>query len=197
VLAIEGIERMVLLVLHAHPGTSTGGLMKSKWSVMVVYENTEARESAVTYCDRLMERFWADFGFDVNWCAFEALQDKGDGEKAADKAAEADIMVVANATHCDLPWAVKGWLDNWLRKRGEKEGTLVGLVVAESTALAAESHAYLRVVAHRAGMDFVTGLPESISPSIPDSPDGCTSRAQQMTSVLDAILSRPGTPPSL
>jgi hypothetical protein len=165
-------------------------MVKSTWSVIVVYENAEARESAVAFCDRLVERFWADFGFDVNWCAYESLHDRTKADEAAVKAGEADLIVVAHKTRRDLPGIVKVWTETWLTLRGEHEGTLVGLADLEPENKASACHSYLRQVAHRAGMDFVTELPQSID-TIPDSPETLADRAKQVTSVLDGILHQP------
>jgi hypothetical protein len=53
---------------------------------------------------------------------------------------------------------------------------------------------YLRHIALRAGMDFATGLPESLEDPIPDSPEVYNDRAAQVTSVLDGILHQPAPP---
>ncbi|HLX72340.1 MAG TPA: hypothetical protein VKV04_22200, partial [Verrucomicrobiae bacterium] len=57
---------------------------------------------------------------------------------------------------------------------------------------------YLRHIAHRAGMDFLSHAAPTAAKAIPDSLDSFSKRAGQMTSVLDNILhTRPRTPPAL
>jgi len=42
---------------------------KAKWSVTVLFENTEARDKAVVFCDRLVEQSLKGFIVEVNWWA--------------------------------------------------------------------------------------------------------------------------------
>jgi hypothetical protein len=61
-----------------------------------------------------------------------------------------------------------------------------------------EKYAYLRNAAHRAGMDYLTQIPQSISSrSIPDSLDSYSQRADKVTSVLDGILHQKAPPPQM
>jgi hypothetical protein len=166
--------------------------MKTMWSVIVVHENADARESAMQFCDQLVSRFWAEMEFHVRWFDYESLRDRLKAEDAAAKTAEAHVIVFAHQTRRDFPLHVKEWNDLWLMIRGEREGKLIGLPTRES----AHCQRFLRHLAHRAGMDFITGLPESIAEAIPNSPELLANRAQQMTSVLDGILHREEAPRS-
>ena len=47
---------------------------------------------------------------------------------------------------------------------------------------------YLRAVAHRAGMDYLTQVPEQLGRVFPESLDFYSERAAQMTDVLEEIL---------
>src|SRR5258707_521104 len=87
------------------------------------------------------------------------------------------------------------WIQKWSSKRGERGGGLVGLLdQGAMNGLADDKHLYLRNVAHRVGMDYVTKMPENISRGIPDSIDSCSQRAQRVTSVLDEILRKQPIP---
>jgi hypothetical protein len=78
------------------------------------------------------------------------------------------------------------WVESWLQRRGDREGALMDL--AESGAEKSPKHIYLRSVAHRGGMDYLTEMPCSTVESIPDSLEYCTERARRVTGVLEEIL---------
>ena len=165
-----------------------------------MYEDVPARENAVAFCDHLVERFWARYEFAVSWWSLADLSVVDSSQRAARKAIEADLIVVATTPGLDIPMALREWVESWLGRRGEREGALVGLTDprAGQTGPSAEKFAYLRNAAHRAGMDYLTDIPQSISSrSIPDSIESYSERAHQVTSVLDDILHRKAPPPHL
>ncbi len=173
--------------------------MKSKWSVLALYENTDARDLAVQFCDGLVHRFWPECGFDLSWCDWSGLEHAASAREAAAKAQEADLIIVALSPQAVIPVEVSSWLELALRNRGEREGVLVGLPDPEPgyDAEAAATQLYLRKLAHQAGMDYLTAVPEHLPFRVPDSTDAYTQRATQMTSVLDKILSHTSLPPRL
>jgi hypothetical protein len=61
----------------------------------------------------------------------------------------------------------------------------------------AQKHRYLRQIAHRGSMDYLTQLPLSLSRLVPESLDSYTQRAVQVSSVLDEILHHQAPPPVL
>jgi hypothetical protein len=163
---------------------------KAAWSVVVVYEDTAAREQAVDFCDQLVKRFWARFEFEVSWWSFSLLQKDPVAMEAAEKAAQADLVILSSLRQEDLPVPVKGWIESWLSRRGDREGILAGLMGpgVVGSGLEAPKHLYLRQVAHRGAMDYLTQVPQNISRSIPESLDLYTTRAAQVTNVLNEIL---------
>ena len=171
-----------------------------KASVAVVYEDSQCREEAVKFCDVLVQRFWATHGFDISWSSFTNLQQSSAAADSADKAAKAALIVFATRPEGELPIDVVLWIQKWSSKRCDREGALVGLLdpVARN-AMADDKHLYLRNLAHHAGMDYLTKMPENISRGLPDSLDSCSQRAQRVTSVLDEILHKQPVPqqPSL
>jgi len=172
---------------------------KAAWSVVAVYEDTAAREQAVDFCDQLVKRFWARFEFEVSWWSFSLLQKEHVAMEAAEKAARADLVILSSLRQEDLPVPVKGWIESWLSRRGDREGILAGLMGpgAVGSGLEAPRHLYLRQVAHRGAMDYLTQVPQDISRSIPESPDLYTTRAAQVTNVLNEILHHQAPPPVL
>jgi hypothetical protein len=173
--------------------------VKANWSVAVVYEDAATRAEAVSFCDRLMERFWAECEFDVGWWSFDHLKEGDSAKEASQKAVEANLVVFAVRPEGGISPGFDAWIETWLTHRGDREGTLVGLLTSGNELLddAAGKHVYLRNVAHRAGMDYLTEVPQSISHFIPDSLESVSERAQRVSSVLDEILRHAPPPPQL
>ena len=171
--------------------------MKAKWSVLALYENAEARQFAVQFCDCLVQRFWGDYGFDLSWCDWAALEHPGSANAAARKVGEADLIIIAPSPGATIPWELRNWLESVLHDRGEREGVLVGLPApgAEFSAEAAATQLYLRKLAHNVGMDFLTAVPESMPTRATESSEAYNQRATQVTSVLDSILRYCPVPP--
>lgn len=166
--------------------------MKAAWSVAVVYESVKTREAGAAFCDCLVQRFRHQHGFDVSWWPFSLLTDSPVSGEALQKAVEADLLIFAASAHTELPEPVRDWIEHWLLLRGEREGALVGLPVAGDVPLAgpAQLHLHLREIAHRAGMDYLTEVPQNLGQPIPDSAEFFCERAQMVTSLLDEILSQ-------
>ena len=167
--------------------------MKTTCSVVVVYASAEMRELAEAFCDRLMKRHWAKLNFDVGWWSFESLGISESAKTAASKSARADLVLFAARPQKELPFHVRLWADTWIRERSEHEGILFGLPTPDSgdPPEAAATRAYLRTLAHRAGMDYLTEFPEELAHAIPESLEVYAKRANQVTDVLDEILHQP------
>ena len=172
---------------------------KATWSVIAVYEDVVAREIAMSFCDHLVQRFWANFGFEVNWWPFNLLDNPRSATEAGEKALSADLIIIATHRDGELPQTIQDWIEGWVTRRGDREGALVGLLdPVASFDVPVAKDVYLRHIAHRAGMDYLTQLPQQIARCIPDSLETFTERAQQVTHVLDEILhQRTTTPESL
>src|SRR5215831_8412454 len=160
--------------------------MSPKWSVFVLYEEATARDRSLRFCDTLVQRFWSEFSFEVSWCEWLELDVPKETKVAALKACEADLIIVATAPGGALSPRLRCWLEAVLRDRGDREGVLVGLPVAESglSEVAAATQVYLRKLAHESGMDYLTAVPQSLALRVPDSLESYNLRASQVTSVL-------------
>lgn len=172
---------------------------QAPWSVVVVYEDTHTREQAVQLCDTLVGALWGEHGLDVSWWSFASLQQPLAASEATAKAIAADLIVFATQPGGDLPMTVRAWVETWVEQRGEREGALFGLVEASSssTVAATDKFVYLRSTAHRAGLDYLTRIPQNTWLSVPNSLDSYSERADQMTDVLAEILRQRPPPPSL
>lgn len=156
--------------------------------VVIVYESPAIREHAVQFCECLASQPESQAP-QMNWWSFPVLAHSEPGDEAAEKAAEADIVVFAMSATGDLPDSVKLWIEKWLNKRGEREGALVGLLSCEEPRDAGSfREIYLRHIARRAGMDYLSHVPPTAPRAIPDSLDSFNERAGKVTSVLDGIL---------
>ena len=171
--------------------------MKAKWSVLAVYENADGRQQAVQFCDGLVQRFWSEFGFEIGWCDWTELEEPVSAKESAQQARKADLIVVAPSREGKIPKHFEGWLELALKNRDDREGVLVGLPgpAAELCADSAATQAYLRKLAHEAGLDYLTAVPECLPTAVPESADAYTQRATQVTSILNGILSYSPLPP--
>ena len=162
---------------------------KAASPVLVLFATDTSRGHAVGFCDELVTRFWADHGFDITWYSFSDLMNSAANETAARKALEAEMIIFAIDADDQFPIETKSWIESWIGRRHDREGALVGLLdCGKPGSPTTEKHVYLRNAAHRAGMDYLTQVPQTISRGIPDSLESYSARAEHVSSVLDEIL---------
>lgn len=166
--------------------------------IAIIYETAAIREHAVKFCERLAEER-KSAAIEMNWWSFQLLGQPALRSEAVEKAAEADVVVVAMNAAGDLPEEIKYWIEHWLNKRGEREGAVVGLLQREDPhGVASFREIYLRHAARRAGMDYLSHAAPTLRRAIPDSLDSFNERAGRVTSVLANILHKhPHSPPRL
>lgn len=113
------------------------------------------------------------------------------------------MIIFTGPMENDFPAELKLWIERWLPKRTEREGAIVGIFIRGSSGNVARSGSqkeiYLRQIALRAGMDYLSHVPRLGRKAMPESLDVFSQRAGQMTSVLNDILqtSRPASFPHL
>ena len=164
----------------------------------VVFESNAARERAAGFCQQLSSCACGTSEPVIRWYSFDDLTIASGSEDVMMASLEARLLAFAVHEEGDLPAAVKKWTEGWLLRRGRREGILVGLVFEERPSLrkvACLKEIYLRHLAHRAGMDYLSHLPTQFTKVIPDSLDSYNSRAGQMTPLLDEILHTHKYPP--
>jgi len=163
---------------------------KESWSVVVVYEDTVARDRAMELCDNLVREFWSNIEFNFNWWRFSYLQERLLAEEATAHALTARVIIFAAPPQEDLPKAVQDWVESWVDKRAEREGAVIGLAATGGAfAPGSAQDLYVRSVARRAGLDYLTEALPVLPGALPNSLDTYSQRAAQKTSVLDEILS--------
>ena len=86
----------------------------------------------------------------------------------------------------------------WLEKRREREGALIGLIgtAKDPKTDTASKHRYLRQIAERGRMDYLSTDLSAAPEAVADSIESIHQRADQITSVLDEILSHIPTHPA-
>jgi len=170
---------------------------KEAWNVVVICEDELTHSQALSVCDRLVSGFWPEVEFQFHWWQFANLQEAINAHAAADGAVTADMIVWATHAEGDFPQYVTDWVQIWVGKRGNREGALVALVgyEHERRSEGAAKHLYLREVAHRANMDFLSEIPPFVRRAIPESAGWFNERAERVSSTLDEILSRTTPPP--
>ena len=169
-------------------------------SVLVLYENPSARAHAAGFCEELVHPPGVGARPIVNWYSFEHLTVPHNAEEVARAAVYADLLAFAVTPLGELPAAIKLWTERWLIRRGEREGFLVGLILEEGnkpSGAACLKEIYLRHLAHRAGMDYLSHFPGQIVRPIPDSLDSFNQRAGRISPVLDEILHTHFVPPTV
>ncbi len=169
-------------------------------SVLVLYENPAARERAVQCCEQLVGASELVPRPVVGWYSFEDLVVPANADAVILAAVPVDLVAFAVSSLGDFPDEIKVWMEHWLARRGDREGVLVGLILEDggsSSGVACFKEIYLRHLAHRAGMDYLSHLPGQFVRPIPDSLDSFSQRAGRITPVLDEILHTHLVPPKL
>jgi hypothetical protein len=168
---------------------------RESWSVTVLYENTDVRQRAMRMCDHLMRQFWCDMEFDFNWWRFSFLEDPILARQAGRHLADADVIIFAARRENELPPTIRNWLEGHLETRGVREGAFIALFGEEDEMPQADSRKdlYLRALAQRTGMEYLTEPPVALPGGLPDSLDMFSERAEEHTSIMENILRR--TPP--
>ena len=166
------------------------------WSVVVLYDDAETRQRAMKVCDHLVQQFWAEVEFKFHWWRTDFLEDEAMAATAAADAGNADFIVVSSSAERELSPFVKNWFEAWIAQRQGREGAFVDLTETGAVPAAHVQHnkIFLRNVARRAAMDYLTRVPSVINGKLPDSVESVDLRAGQVTSVLDNILHQPPPP---
>jgi hypothetical protein len=165
----------------------------------VIYADTADRERAFSFCDRLMQQFWAEVDFEFCWWRFRYLEDPELADAAAQAASAADMVIVSARASDDLPAHVKDWFNLWLSGGSARDAALVllpdpghepdlGVSPFVSFAEQTARHAHLDcLLPLRATRRFAESGPLG----------AMRDRATHVSRVLDEILHHVGPPPTL
>lgn len=157
----------VILREDSEPGPGTGVC-----AIVVLYEDNPSRDAAISLCNSLQQIFNSELDFEITWCRFKYFSDPAVAAEAADRAAQANVVLVSVPRAQDLPLEVKAWFERWLSRRQTSEGALVLLQGSEpEPAFAISQSSYLYLVAERANLEFISlsdVTPSASTRSIPD-----------------------------
>src|SRR5690349_15050650 len=153
------------------PTAATTREPEEVWSVVVVYDDGDTRQRAMAVCDHLVKQFWSEVEFKFHWWRTDFLEDDSMAAAAATDAADADFIVVSNSAERELSPFVRNWFNSWIPRRQGKEGAFVDLTETGglSAAHTQQNSIFLRSIAHRAAMDYLTKVPTATSGRLPDS----------------------------
>lgn len=137
---------------------------------VLAYEDYVTGTRARMALDKVIRGLGDRFAFIRNTWKFTVLDLPYLRDIAAGEAAEADMIVIAAYEGRDLPPAVHSWIDSWVSRRNGEGGCLLALLIDYEDQLqsAASSSVcdYLRGVAAKANMDFLTQKIEGPNPEI-------------------------------
>jgi len=169
---------------------------RETWSVTVLYEDTEVRERAMQMCDHLMRQFWSDIEFDFDWWRVGFLEDAILAHQAGSHMADADVLILAMHGAGELPATLTNCLEVGMAERGVRQRAFIALFDDElkRTPAVIRNDLYLRSLAQRHGMEYLTEAPAVLPGALPDSLDVFSERAEEHTSIMENILRQ--TPPS-
>ena len=163
----------------------------------VVCEDEVARARAGSICEHMARRFRGDIEFQFRWWLFDDLRRSVLAEEAAQAAVRAAMVFFATRHNSELPEHVKSWIESWVNARADQSGALVWLATDQDPggSQAAPPHPGLLHAAHRAGMDFLSDVPDYLTLALPESPQWFNDRANVLGPVMDSILRQTGSPP--
>jgi len=84
---------------------------------------------------------------------------------AADDAARADLIIISVHPAESLSDEMKGWVDQWLKRKDRRAAVLLALFDPVSRGVSSAMAAYLQAVARRGSMEFV-----ALSQETPEDP---------------------------
>jgi hypothetical protein len=160
--------------------------------VVILHESNEALGRANAWCDHLLDQHWLEADLEFDRWPFDALQEEANATAVLHAAAEASIVVIAAGTEGCFDEAFCGWAERWVARRAGREGALVGLLTSGSgtSHIGCERDVALHHLALRAGVDYLSQLPEGHAGGIPEETEWCSDRASTVTGTLSEILER-------
>lgn len=178
---------------------NTSGSAGNCCCVVILHETQETLQRATALCDRLLETSWKDMDLQMTRWSMELLSGIVEREQAAAAAAAAHVVVIAANPAGPFPEGFRAWTEQWLARRGSREGALVGLFVSEDSArhIFTPRADQLHRLAVQAGMDYLTHLPDSPAGGLPDAMDWFTQRATTQTGTLSRIVGSEPRPSAL
>jgi len=142
--------------MNAIPRQQEGGWRPpgDQCEVAVLYDDSSARDRAISLCDRLASHFKGDLDFNFTWWSVRFLKDPEIAHLAEEASRQADLLLFSASEGLEPSAELKGWIEEWLAHRGDGEAALavqVKKAKGETTPL----ESYLNAVARRGHLDYL------------------------------------------
>lgn len=126
--------------------------------IVAAYEDKSTRTRAMALIGHLEKRFGDEIDFTCTWWKFRFLMDKDIALVARHYAESADVMIFASDAPGLFPLQIMNWVESWTERRSRDGGVLVPLIGSPyiPQKLYSTKRFYLRHVADRAGLDYLT-----------------------------------------
>lgn len=124
--------------------------------IVLACENNAGFQAARKIYRAIVRRLTGRFEFRERWLSFDALAEPASLERAADAAAEAEMVFCCPGNPYLLAARVQDWIRLWLARRTQPDGALVLLLptMTESVSRQTLMERDLRETARVAGLDF-------------------------------------------
>jgi hypothetical protein len=129
---------------------------KSKYKVVVIYEDGPAGRRAKHFYDKLIHELEEECAFSLQLWSFQVLAIPELRESAVESAAQADFVILSLHGKAGLPVDIREWIETWSKLIVGKGPALIALVDKSTTRGGTNDSAlaYLKGVAKRTEVDF-------------------------------------------
>jgi hypothetical protein len=129
---------------------------KSKFNVVVIYEDGLAGRRPKHFYDKLVHELEDECAFSLQLWSFQVLAIPELRESAIESAAQADFVILSLHGKAGLPVDIREWIETWSKLIIGKGSALIALVDKSTTrgGTNASALAYLKGVAKRTEVDF-------------------------------------------
>ena len=129
---------------------------KSKFNVVVIYEDGPAGRRAKHFYDKLVHELEDECAFSLQLWSFQVLAIPELRESAIESAAQADFVILSLHGKAGIPVDIREWIETWSKLIIGKGSALIALVDKSTTrgGTNASALAYLKGIAKRTEVDF-------------------------------------------
>ena len=129
---------------------------KSKFNVVVIYEDGPAGRRAKHFYDKLVHELEDECAFSLQLWSFQVLAIPELRESAIESAAQADVVILSLHGKAGLPVDIREWIETWSKLIIGKGSALIALVDKSTTRGGTNASAlnYLKGIAKRTEVDF-------------------------------------------
>ena len=129
---------------------------KSKFNVVVIYEDGPAGRRAKHFYDKLVHELEDECAFSLQLWSFQVLAIPELRESAVESAAQADFVILSLHGKAGLPVNIRKWIETWSKLIIGQDLALITLVDQSTTrdGTNASALAYLKRLAKRTKVDF-------------------------------------------